>query len=100
MPIHRVKNPDKFTMVNTDILKDRRLSLKAKGLLIHLLSYPDNWEFHRKNLYNIATDGRHSVINALEELKKCGYLVIAQDRDEKGKINYIWHIHEEPIKPP
>ncbi len=100
MPIHRSKTKGCFTKVSNDILKDNRLSLKAQALLIHLLSYPDEWEFHRKNLLSIATDGEHSIITALEELKRLGYLVISPDRDEKGKMNYIWHIHEKPLKPP
>ena len=55
-------------------LRDKRLSLKAVGLLSIVLSLPDDWHYTINGLVGSVKDGKDSVESAIKELKKNGYL--------------------------
>lgn len=74
-----------FTTVSNQIFKDTRLSFKAKGLFCQILSLPENWQFTVNGLCALADDGRDGVKHGLEELKKYGYLVWNQEK-QQGKF--------------
>ena len=44
MPVFRVERTHDYTVMSNFHLKDKRLSLKAKGLLSQMLSLPDDWD--------------------------------------------------------
>lgn len=71
--IRVVKNKDYTVMSNTH-LRDKRLSLKAVGLLSIVLSLPDDWHYTINGLVGSVKDGKDSVESAIKELKKNGYL--------------------------
>lgn len=71
--IRIVKNKDYTVMSNTH-LRDKRLSLKAVGLLSIVLSLPDDWHYTINGLVGSVKDGKDSVESAIKELKKNGYL--------------------------
>ena len=71
--IRVVKNKDYTVMSNTH-LHDKRLSLKAVGLLSIVLSLPDDWHYTINGLVGSVKDGKDSVESAIKELKKNGYL--------------------------
>lgn len=71
--IRVVKNKDYTVMSNTH-LRDKRLSLKAVGLLSIVLSFPDDWHYTINGLVGSVKDGKDSVESAIKELKKNGYL--------------------------
>lgn len=98
MAILRNPNKDKFTIVDNTALKDKNLSLKARGLLITMLSLPDNWDFSEKGLCAILEkDGQSSIRSGLKELEEYGYLVRTRERDQHGKIsNVAWTIYDYP----
>lgn len=98
LAILRNPNKDKFTIVDNTALKDKNLSLKARGLLITMLSLPDNWDFSEKGLFAILEkDGQSSIRSGLKELEECGYLVRTRERDQHGKIsNVAWTIYDYP----
>ena len=50
MAIKRVKKEMNYTIINNTGLKDKSLSLKAKGLLAYMLSLPDDWIFYETEL--------------------------------------------------
>lgn len=73
--IIRNKTRDRYTVVLQSITTDTRLSLKDLGLLVKLLSLPDNWKFSEKGLQKIfVNDGLDSIRTGLKNLEKCGYL--------------------------
>lgn len=98
MAILRNPNKDKFTIVDNTALKDKNLSLKARGLLITMLSLPDNWDFSERGLCAILEkDGQASIRSGLKELEEYGYLVRTRERDQHGKIsNVSWTIYDYP----
>lgn len=80
-----------YTTVHNDFLRDKSLSINARGLLITMLSLPDNWNFSIKGLASILPDGEKKVGSALKELEQQGYLV-RERIYEFGKLadwNYI-----------
>lgn len=99
MAIIRNKNREKYTTIDNSILKNKNLSLKARGLLVTLLGLPDNWEFTEAGLFQLFNgDGKTSVRTALKELEDMQYLKRKQLRDEKGQyINTEWIVSEKPI---
>ena len=87
-----------FTIVDNNILKNRDMSLKAKGLLILMLSLPDDWEYSERGLVVLSKDGRDGVRSALRELENLNYLRRKTLRDENGQfISNQYNIYESPL---
>lgn len=88
-----------YTIMSNHHLRNKNLSLKAKGLLSLILSLPDNWDYSLSGLTTLSKDGLDGVRAGLKELQNEGYLVIERLRDNKGRLgktSYI--IYEEPIQ--
>ncbi len=96
MAIYRNKT-QQFTTVSQKIIRDDRLTLKDLGLLVRLLSLPDNWNFSERGLFAIfKQDGSTSIRTGLKNLERLGYLKREQKR-EKGKLAQIeWSIYDVP----
>ncbi len=77
-------------------LRDKKLSLKAKGLLSIMLSLPDTWCYSTLGLSSICVESRDTVRNILKELKEAKYLKVVENRDENGRFNYEYVIYEKP----
>lgn len=96
--IRVIKNRNYTVMSNTH-LKDKRLSLKAIGLLSVVLSLPDDWHYTVNGLVGIVKDGERAVNGALSELKENGYLRIEKlypNKDGRNKIEYQYIFSETP----
>ncbi|RKQ16958.1 hypothetical protein D8M03_08760 [Lysinibacillus endophyticus] len=72
--IIRAEKNENYTVLDQGFLKNRRLSWKAKGILAHMLSKPDDWYFRIDELMKHATDGDRSFRSGLNELKNYGYV--------------------------
>lgn len=94
--IRVVKNKD-YTVMSNAHLHDKRLSLKAVGLLSIVLSLPDDWHYTVKGLVGSVKDGERAVNGALSELKKCGYLQVNKlyPNSERSKIEYQYVFYEK-----
>ena len=87
-----------YTIISNDVLRDKRLSLKAKGLLITVLGLPDSWDFSIQGISTILKEGRDSVTAAITELIEFGYCSRAEERDSDGKfIGTDYTFYEAPI---
>ena len=98
MPVFRVEKNKDYTTISNYHLRDRRLSLKAKGLLSIMLSLPDDWDYSLEGLVSISLESERAIKSALKELKNAGYLVIVKLFPESGKrnkIEYIYNIYEK-----
>lgn len=96
MAVIRVNKTKDYTVMSNMHLKDKTLSLKAKGLLSLMLSLPDSWIYSIDGLIAICKEGETSVKSTLEELKKNKYLIVTKDRNKQGKFEYIYDIYEKP----
>lgn len=90
-----------FANMSTHHLRDKKLSLKAKGLQSIMLSLPENWKFSCKGLASLSLDGVDGVETTLAELETKGYLRRYQVRNEKGQfLKYEYEVYEVPVVPP
>jgi hypothetical protein len=91
----RVKKENNFTIIPNSLLKDKRLSLKAKGLLCQLLSFPESWDYSISGLSQVTGEGKTSIRSALDCLDKAGYVERKFIREESGKfLKQEWTIYE------
>ena len=96
MRVHKNKN---FTVMSNYHFKEKGLSLKAKGLLSLMLSLPDDWDYSIAGLTTLSKDGKDSVMSALAELEKFGYLTRVRLTNDKGQFAGVeYNIFEEPQK--
>ena len=101
MSTFRVNKNVNYTVMSNYHLQDKKLSLKAKGLLSYMLSLPDDWDYSLKGLTTGCRDGIDSVRSAVRELEASGYLRRSKVRDARGRIvDYNYEVFELPQKEP
>lgn len=99
MPVFRVSKNRDFTVIANSVFKDRRLSAKAKGILVEMLSLPENWDYTLKGLTALFSDGMDSIRQGIKELEENGYIVRERKRDARGRLGGMEYvIYETPEK--
>ena len=101
MTVMRTFKNKNYTVMSNTHLRDKNLSLKAKGLLSVMLSLPDNWNYSIAGLVAICKENETAIKSALNELKINGYLIVNKlkpSKATKGKIGYEYLIFETPDK--
>lgn len=99
MAVLRINKTNDYTVMSNVHLRDKSLSLKAKGLLSLMLSLPDEWDYSVNGLVAICKESKKAVTAALTELQELGYLVITKkmpNETDTGRYEYIYDIFEEP----
>jgi len=97
MSVIRVIKDNNYVTMGKYHLKERKMSLKAKGLLSQMLSLPDNWDYSIAGLTKINKEGADCIRNILKELETFGYLKRTQIKDETGKfVDIEYLIYEKP----
>lgn len=100
VPVLKNKTQGNYVNVYKGIVTDRSLRLKDRGMLLTLLSLPDNWNFTAAGLEKILPDGKVAIYSSLDNLQKAGYLTKEQGRGEGGVFAAnIIEIHETPCPP-
>jgi len=101
MATFRVNKTSDYTVISNYHLREKEMSLKAKGLLTLMLSLPGNWDYSISGLASICAENETAIKTGLKELKKFGYLRISKifPSKERGnkKIEYIYEIFEKPL---
>ena len=72
--IYRQKRKSNYTIVPNEMLNNKELSWKAKGMLAYLLSLPDKWEVYAAHLRTVSVDGNDSTVSGLNELMHFKYV--------------------------
>lgn len=101
MSVIRVNKTKDFTVMSNHHLKNKNLSLKAKGLLSVMLSLPEDWDYSVAGLSAISLENDSAIKSALKELRLEGYLVITKkmpNDTDSGRIEYVYDVYEEPIQ--
>ena len=100
MPVFRIERTRDYTVMCNHHLKNPALSLKAKGLLSMMLSFPDEWNYSERGLASICKEGVDAIHSAIKELEANGYMERHQLRGKGGRIvdtEYV--IYERPRQP-
>jgi len=98
MAVIRVNKTKDYTVMSNYHLRDRRLSLKAKGLLSIMFSLPDAWDYSIAGLAAICKERETAVKTTLDELKECGYLIVTKkmpNETASGRIEYEYNVYEQ-----
>ena len=102
MATFRVNKTSDYTVISNYHLREKEMSLKAKGLLTLMLSLPENWDYSISGLASICAENETAIKTGLNELKKFGYLRISKifPNKKRGnkKIEYVYEIFEKPLK--
>lgn len=101
MAIFRTFKNENYTVMSNYHLKEKNMSLKAKGLLSMMLSLPDDWDYSLAGLIAICKENETAVRSALKELKDFGYLRVDKmmpNETKTGRIEYIYNVFEKPQK--
>ena len=100
MAVFRIDKTRDYTVMSNHHLRNRSLSLKAKGLLSLMLSLPEDWDYTMKGLAHICKDGIDSISGGIRELEAHGYLIRERVRNENGQLGSIeYTILEQPKQP-
>lgn len=97
MSVFRINKTQNYTVMSNHHFKEKKMSLKSKGLLSLMLSLPDDWDYSISGLATLSRDGKDSIMSALAELEKFGYLTRKRLTNEKGQFAGVeYNIFEIP----
>ena len=100
MAVFRVEKNSGYTVMSNHHLRNRALSLKAKGLLSQMLSLPEDWDYTLQGLARINRESIDAIRQAIRELEQAGYIQRSRERDEKGRLrgaDYVIFELPQPI---
>ena len=86
MAVFRLERTRDYTVMSNHHLRDKRLSLKAKGLLSQMLSLPDDWDYTLSGLAYINRESKDAIRSAVNELERAGYVQRHQTTDASGSV--------------
>ena len=93
------RKTSKYTTISNVFLRDKNLSLKAKGFLTVIMALPDDWDFSIKGICSILKEGKSAIYGIVQELKENRYCKTTPSRDEKGLILGLdYMFYEEPYE--
>lgn len=89
-----------YTVMSNHHLRNKVLSLKAKGLLSQMLSLPEDWDYTLKGLSLINREQIDAIRAAIRELEQAGYIVRSRERDSQGRLrgaDYVIYEQPQPV---
>lgn len=95
MIVRSPRPEENFTTLSNSVIRDKNLSYRARGVLIEILSRPDNWRVTSVELARGSKEGRDAIRSALNEIQEAGYMVTRKIRNELGQFetfNYVFDI--------
>ena len=97
MAVIRVAKTDNYTVMSNHHLRNKEMSLKAKGLMSLMLSLPPSWDYSIGGLVAICKESHTSIRSALKELEQNQYLIRERKNNEKGYFTYEYTLYEIPL---
>lgn len=100
MSVIRVEKTKDYSVIGNYHLRDKQLSLKAKGLMSVMLSLPDDWDYSIAGLSAICKENLTAIKSALAELKQAGYLQVIKkfpNQTDTGRLQYEYIVHENKV---
>jgi len=90
--IVKAKGSVPYAQIPNELLRNNKLSMKAKGLMSFLLSLPENWVLYKTQLSDHFSDGYDGIHTAWTELENAGYIVSIRMIDHEGKLRGWNHV--------
>jgi len=87
MAVFRVERNKCYTVMSNHHLRNKELTLKAKGLLSQMFSLHENWDYTLAGLSHINREKIDIIREAIKELERAGHIVRSRTRDEKGRLH-------------
>ena len=100
MAVFRVERNKGYTVMSNHRLRNKELTLKAKGLLSQMLSLPEDWDYTLAGLSLINREKIDAIREAVRELEKAGYILRSRERDEKERLRGADYVIYEQPQPP
>ena len=94
MTVIRIQKTDNYSVISNEHLRNKDLSLKAKGLMTLMLSLPPQWDFSIGGLVAICKESHTSIRSAIKELEENRYLIRERKNNEKGYFVYEYTLFE------
>lgn len=90
-----------FAQIANSVLRDKRLSYKARGILSFVLSHSDGFRVTRDSLIDASdVDGKDAVQSGLNELTDLGYRVVDREQEGDGTWRTITYWYQHPVTRP
>ena len=97
MAVFRVQKTQNYTIMSNHHLRNKALSLKAKGLLSLMLSLPEDWDYTTRGLASICKEGVDGIQATVRELENAGYIIRRRVRDQNGQVRGMeYTVFEQP----
>lgn len=96
MAVIRIQKTENYTVMSNHHLRNKDMSLKAKGLMSLMLSLPPNWDYSIGGLVAICKESHTSIRSAIKELEDNNYLIRERKNNEKGYFVYEYTLYEMP----
>lgn len=96
MIIRSPRKESNYLIVQNSVVRDKSLSFKARGILLEILSRPNNWVVTAENLALEGQEGRSAILAAFKELKKSGYMETQKLRNSDGTFQTVTYVFDEP----
>ena len=97
--IVKSKTAGQFVTLTNEIARSPLLTLKAKGLLIHLLSLPSDWVLYKANLYNSINEKKGTIDAAFKELQDKGFVISVKVVDSIGRfVGWNHVVYDQPAE--
>lgn len=96
--IVRRRHAGNFTQIPNSLIRNEHLSLKALGVIVHLLSLPPGYRISLEGLCAVRKEGETAMRTAIKQLENLNYMRIVRDRSASGQfIQSRWIVSDEPI---
>lgn len=86
-----------FSVISNAVIRDTRLSYRARGILLDILSRPDNWRVSADSLARTGNEGRHAILTALKELREVGYMKTEKRQNGQGRFETVSIVYDTPF---
>lgn len=90
-------NKIEYAAIPKEYLKDKKLSIKAKGLLTIIYTLPEEWNYNMKGLQKISNLTEKTTRSLIKEIEEAGYIHISKNQDKKGRFTYTYMVFPESM---
>ena len=93
MAVFRVERNTGYTVMSNHHLRNKELSLKAKGLLSQMLSLPEDWDYTLAGLSYINREKIDAIREAVRDLERAGYMLICPCFRKPNRLKKVYTLH-------